>query len=245
MKIKITKKEVSNWNIDLKNGLILSEIAKKYNRRWATINRILREEDNETWRLMSKSERKELQELYKSGLSVQKIVKLKCLTFHTVYRILKKTTFNIRKKKIVNFTRVVNNFSDFDIGYLVGIIDGEGYLGMIQEKERLRPRLVISNCDKKIIDYILKILPDGRKKICSRSRLDKPNWTKLYTYWLSDKKLLQVLLEKLAPYMIGKKEEVELMLNSFNCNDKIKAHSIYKKFQEVKYIKNSKVKLIK
>lgn len=69
-------------------------------------------------------------------------------------------------------------------------------------------------------------------------------WGKIYELRICNKKLLKVFLNRLYPYMIGKKKEVKLMLKILeNDKDKEESEKIYNELRLIKSKKNRKIKM--
>lgn len=103
-----------------------------------------------------------------------------------------------------------------EAGYLAGLIDGEGSLTItVSRRPQLQSNLVINNCNRAIIDYAAALLTkmnvpfsiNGRRKPGS-TRWKKPWAITVNARFVHMTRLLLVL----KPYIIGKAEQVELVL---------------------------------
>jgi len=80
------------------------------------------------------------------------------------------------------------------LGYIVGIIEGEGCLGITKDVNRYRLGLSISNRDKRMIMCFSKILPlnphknkiHNYKKYLKNKKIRK-EWGRIYEYKTNDK----------------------------------------------------------
>jgi hypothetical protein len=214
------------------------------------INNIIKERKmgKEQYKKVSKKIRKKIKNDYKKGITIDVITKKYNITLGVAWYIVKKVAEIKRNKEIENFKNRLNNLSEFDIGYLIGIIDGEGSLNITQEKERYRVSISISNCDKKIINWIKNKLRanilKNRLHIFRNKTYQMKNWTKIYEWKLSDKKLLLPLLLLIKNRAVGKSKEITFMIDFLNtkCIDTKK--KIISNFRKEKATKNKRVKLI-
>ena len=76
-----------------------------------------------------------------------------------------KTINAVRNKKESNFRKKKHpRVNKIDLSYIAGIMDGEGYIGIVRQREYRRrkhcftysPRILIRMCDKEAIDFISK-----------------------------------------------------------------------------------------
>lgn len=197
---------------------------------------------------LTKKRRKIIKEMYKKGYTIQQIMTKFNLQVGTIWYVIKKVAQIKREKQLKNFEEQLNRLTDFDIGYLVGIIEGEGSLIIHKEGKRIRAGLSISNCDLKIIKFLSKKIPffthknriHKFKKYLKHSR--RKEWSNIYEYKTNDKKILKILLTKIKPYMVGKKKEVELMIKFLNSKDEKEQNYIRKMIITEKAKKSKKVK---
>lgn len=170
------------------------------------------------------------------------------ITKGTLWYIVKKVSELKRRKILSNFRDKLDSLTPFEIGYIIGIIEGEGYLGIIRIKEgnhiRYRPILSVTNRMKEIIAFFSKKVSlnvnihtfSMRAKNRKRTYREYANWGYLYEWKTNDKKVLKILLSKLYPYFVGRKDEVECLLGILNLKNfqgKI-ARRYYDKLQIIK-----------
>ena len=100
-----------------------------------------------------------------------------------------------------------------EITYLAGIIDGEGtiYLQRLIRNSYINwyPRFQIVNTNVNLMMWIHKTF-GGHLYGKDRSNHNK-NWKYQYE-WCTNRKIIDLLLPKILPYLIVKKEQAELML---------------------------------
>jgi len=119
-----------------------------------------------------------------------------------------------KKGKIQAFTSIrpskiqkLENLSEFELGYIAGMIDGEGCIGAnIDERNKIvTPYIIITNTDKKLMEWLSSILgydfyikKQTHRKTCYQIGIRR----------IRDiKKVLDLIKDKL----IVKKEQAELM----------------------------------
>ena len=134
------------------------------------------------------------------------------------------------------------------ISYLAGIIDGEGYIGIIkcspqikyrETKHRYKPVLIIVNTNRKLID---KLNDNFEGHIHQRKRIIKSKITYDFTF---TQKGLWNILPKIIPYLIVKKEQAKLLIelrktfrftgrnNGYKENEINQKEEIYKNCKEL------------
>ena len=97
-----------------------------------------------------------------------------------------------------------------NIGYLAGLIDGEGCISAYYDKNNASPRIRVSvvNTDKKMIDWIKKYY--GGYTHHRRFRQD--NWKDCYAWIINPSRKDKSLIESLIPLLITKKRQMKLVL---------------------------------
>jgi len=110
----------------------------------------------------------QIKKLYESGYSVREIsIKLK-IPESVLYQFLKKKGYKLRSHKeayIISLlkgkikrTKIKIPKEKWKLGYLAGLIDGEGsvYVGEGFSKTRRIPEVKVTNTNKKMIEWIVK-----------------------------------------------------------------------------------------
>ncbi len=99
-----------------------------------------------------------------------------------------------------------------ELGYIAGIIDGEGTIHINRSKGRngevnyLYDLIVaVSNCDKRMIDYLFYKFKGSVSK-------DKRPFRRTCFRWLICSKQAEIFLAIIYPYLICKKEEVDIAM---------------------------------
>lgn len=112
---------------------------------------------------------------------------------------------------------IVDNFSDFDLGYLVAMIEGEGAL-MIQSNGRNKAKIpviyVTSNTDKGIIDHVTEVLSNaGFKAFVVRTVVDTRERRKpLFTVRIKGITYCYPFLKKIESLVKGKKKAIATLM---------------------------------
>lgn len=109
--------------------------------------------------------------------------------------------------------------SSIKLGWLAGIIDGEGCLQLAKQKYRdrfhYRPQIVIGNTNPKIIEEIRNIAKEFELPIyILEKRYRAMNSTSMTeVVQIMGLKRVQKWLEIITPYLIGKKEQAIIVKN--------------------------------
>ena len=112
--------------------------------------------------------------------------------------------------------------TDVELGWLAGIIDGEGYLGFSHENRRksrcVRTDMQIVNCDIQIIDRAKRILNKMGINPYLRERChDKETWKTNYILTVSTFANLKMLFDSILDHLTGQKQcKGRLMLRLIN-----------------------------
>jgi len=119
--------------------------------------------------------------------------------------------------KIDRETSNIKKLSGVQLGYLVGLIEGEGTIGLsihskgAKKGQRWDVYLKISNTNKELLENLRKMLGSGRVKVHDRKAF-RPNRKPEYALTYMRHSDLQNLLEQTMAFLIVKKRNAELML---------------------------------
>ena len=86
--------------------------------------------------------------------------------------------------------------TEIECAYLAGIIDGEGTITLVQDKEFRYPVITFCNNDKNIIDYVNTFC----KGVVTRKNPQKENYKLNYVWKLSYRNAIEVI-KQILPYM--------------------------------------------
>ena len=135
-----------------------------------------------------------------------------------------------------------NQHATLDLAWLGGIMDGEGSIMIIKHnptgKKNLRYGYRISITNIKIIDNCKRILDFMAIKYCNYTQdRGKDGMRRKMTYLIhiTNKKGILIFLEKITPFLIGKRKQAELLyqfLSNWESTDKKNAHFIFKELNE-------------
>ena len=103
------------------------------------------------------------------------------------------------------------------LGWLAGIIDGEGSIGMSHSKVKgtsYRPYIQICNCDLKLINEVMDILDNYKIKYTFYHRKEdrKSNWRDSITITIGTYSEGIKVLELMCPFLISKLEQASILL---------------------------------
>ena len=96
----------------------------------------------------------------------------------------------------------LSNLSEFELGYLSGLIDGEGHIGISKDKhDCFRLRLSIANTDKAMIDWLFDKIPNAMAHIGNQKHLKNKT---VYHWVISGNRRVQQFLSEIKDYLIVK-----------------------------------------
>jgi len=122
----------------------------------------------------------------------------------------------LRVKVYSNILRVFKgesklNLSQFNLGFLVGIIEGEGYICLNGKSDvSLHPKISIGNTDLRLIKKLIDILKTKRKIMVVKP--SKPKRKTLYVLVIEKMQDAYRILKTIEPYLISKKELCSLAI---------------------------------
>ena len=101
-----------------------------------------------------------------------------------------------------------DQWTDIEIGYLAGIVDGEGCLNIYRTKAHTQCRLTINTTDKILGDWLKeKIGTGGVNK--ERRIKPRPHHKQVYIYLMAAQKDLLNLLLWITPHLLIKKKRAQ------------------------------------
>jgi len=92
--------------------------------------------------------------------------------------------------------------------YLAGLIDGEGYLGLTKRSDGWRARIILSNCNLKLLQTVKGWLPG-----CITKKPKRENWNQGYNLALYG---VRDWLPFVIPHMVAKRRKAELFLQALD-----------------------------
>lgn len=129
----------------------------------------------------------------------------------SIRRVIKRTEYSItwkasqlRLKRKVRGNYIIRKklvISPVNIGYIAGLIDGEGYIGILKNKGYSQPRVVIGITDIRPLKKLKDITGVGT--ICMPKR--RPNRKQAYLWAVNNSRDICLLLKVIEPYLIVKK----------------------------------------
>jgi hypothetical protein len=166
---------------------------------------------------------REIKELYGEGISMNKIKDKFKLSNFTIYSIVKDNRDNNRKKEIDSFIKNLNNLSDYNKGYIAGILDGEGCILIHTAKNKDKDKVYysaminFSNQDKLLLDYIKDTLKLSTK-IAGYN--ESPTGT-CYLLNIYGKDMIKPFLKWIIPYSksIKTQNRAKIMLDFCDAKD--------------------------
>jgi hypothetical protein len=106
--------------------------------------------------------------------------------------------------------------SEFELGYIVGLFEGEGSIIFTASKRKNNPRkfeayihLTITNTNIKLLENTKKILGFGNIRLHFKG---DEKWKRSYTYSITSKEKIRLFLEKVSPFLIEKSDKCKAAL---------------------------------
>jgi hypothetical protein len=103
--------------------------------------------------------------------------------------------------------------SDFELGYIVGLLEGEGSITMSRNKtlESFQIQVSITNTNKLLLLRVFNILKIGRLDAKSPVKL-KVTWKKCYQYRIIKQVEILNFLKLVRPYLIEKAVKADIII---------------------------------
>ena len=183
-------------------------VLEKFDRSWWDIRtqarklNLKRPKSCPRW---SNDEIKLLQENYTNESKDKILNLLSNRTWVSIY--WKAEQLGIKRKIISNLKITKINISDFDRGYIAGMLDGEGCIYYHENKTTFQVVITITNTNRVCLEYIQKVLGFGRITT-DKSKLRKyPLWKPSHKLEIARQGDVIGLLNTLQDYLIIKKQK--------------------------------------
>jgi hypothetical protein len=119
----------------------------------------------------------------------------------------------------------MKNISVFDLGWLVGIVEGEGSFSVNKLPRGTYPRFYLYSPDEWVVDKCLRITGMGRKYVRptppSSNGKTGPSKAHLYGWIVSKVKEVESLYAELYPHLSPRRQERLLETQSANASESI------------------------
>lgn len=129
------------------------------------------------------------------------------------YKIPFEKTEHFRREKAIKW--FVNNLKKEELGFLAGLIEGEGTISLNKHKQYIRPYIQISNTRLELLDWVIKRIPIFKMVKHKRTRqyrlMDGLICQINYTILIVGRHV-GILLNALIPYLVTKKKNAELLI---------------------------------
>jgi len=104
-------------------------------------------------------------------------------------------------------------WTEAQLAYLAGIIDGEGsfYIG-ITKNRKFNCRIYVVNTNEDLIKWLKETFGG---LIYKRTSIKNPHWKTRYE-WVLDKTAIDPVCQQIIPYLIIKKKHAEIMIDFRN-----------------------------
>jgi hypothetical protein len=221
--MKITAGQIQKWEKEIAGGKRINEISKREGIEWKELMRAIRNQHKGEYKILSPKKREKIIQEYHNGKEFYQLAVKFGVSIATIHKILKSTIRNRNRKRLFEFKTKLNKLPEWELGYIGGIIDGEGAVMIIKENGRYRYRLSITNRDKEIMEFLFNRFNYFRKFNTLHHFLGdmgmkckKYPKNEYFEIGIADKKILKILYEKIINYSVGKKEELQICLDGLN-----------------------------
>lgn len=196
---------------------------------------------------LSSYDKKEIRGLYKNGLSICKIKKKLNFAERTIYTHTKDLLKKEREKDLNFFVNKLDKLTEKQMGYLAGIIDGEGCISIgshknTKTKPYFFPTIDISNTDKRLMVFVNSILPSSYILKKDNGKIGKYKCNKkLYVYRIYNQQKVGLFLKKIMPFLLLKKERAKIMLKFLktkNPKKQLEYYNLIKKLNKARVEQN-------
>jgi len=108
----------------------------------------------------------------------------------------------------------MTKMSDFEKGFVIGILEGEGTFGIAKLTTRknyieLQPKITISNTNLELLQYAKSILRNWR--ITGHTKPKTENWNDAWQLNLTGQDAISEFISEFLPYFIEKKKQATLL----------------------------------
>lgn len=116
------------------------------------------------------------------------------------------------------YTQPELHLSELEKAYIAGIMDGEGFIGLIhsyrakRQCNHFQPKVDMSNTDERLIDWLKTRLSSLKPFVETKPARDLTNQKPVHHLMLFGPERISIFLEQIIPYMIIKKEMAEILL---------------------------------
>jgi len=117
-----------------------------------------------------------------------------------------------------------------ELAYIAGLVDGEGYIGLVKVTETRRifrttycylPTIRISMCDREGIDFIDRLF---KGNIWFHQK--QKGWRDQWEWSAKGKKRVAEILKAILPYLKIKKRQAEVLIEFVNERESISTHCV-------------------
>ena len=128
---------------------------------------------------------------------------------------------SLAPKKLINISSEPLNLDPFELGRLVGMMDGEGTISLKRDRSWAVPLMFITSSNREVLDHIRKITGIGNvRETFDKARAERGG--KNVFRWIVEKLgEMYSLLKTITPYLIIKKKQALLLLEYFDLRQKV------------------------
>jgi hypothetical protein len=142
---------------------------------------------------------------------------------------------------------VIRHLSEAEKGYLAGIIDGEGHIGLSRRPGKhgapiYHIRVVIANTSMALHHWLEQRLPgagyimqDTRKKLDARPNTHSERWKTAYKWVIAGNRVALVFLREMVPYLVIKRAQAELLASGYVHLSAAEREELYARLRQLRH----------
>jgi hypothetical protein len=161
---------------------------------------------------LSLAQKDEIQALYLGGVPYQKIVRRFGCSLSNFWNVVRGLQLQVRDTKFQQNVIQISTLTEAEKGWIAGIIDGEGYIGLVEnnnETRSLTPRVDVHSTTKCMQVELQRLVGMG---YLGRKRL-REGEKQLFGWSLWAVETVGPFLEVVTPYLIVKRRVAHVVLD--------------------------------
>lgn len=138
-------------------------------------------------------------------------------------------------------------YKETDLSYIAGIMDSDGYIGIVKQSE-IRRKKNVTRCFRPVVtvtqaqSQAIAFLKETFGGHCGISKQSKNShgWRELYRWNICNRKDVKAFLEAILPYLRIKKEQAEMVIEYCNIREKALQDKSISRNEKGQFSKSSK-----
>lgn len=135
-------------------------------------------------------------------------------------------------------------YKESDLAYIAGVIDSDGYIGIVKQSEtrrknltkNFRPTITITQSQPEAINFIRKYFNGG----FGTTKQSKNIYRDLYRWDICNRKDIRIFLEAILPYLKIKKVQAKMVIEYCNIRESALQNKLIIRNKKGQFSKSSK-----